>query len=388
MKIFILSILTVFTSVLSASDHIDGSITSEHGVADLTDLFVFPTPGREDLLTLVMNSYPMVPSKGHFEERLRYVFRIRQALSLLDGVRTLPQSEHTIVCRFKRPHNKYENKVICNGNKGLEIEGKLNQVNQNETLKVWAGMRSDPFFFNVKWAIAASKEGKLISPLNDNTMDKLNVLSIVLEVDANKLFPQNPNNSLYAVVAEIHAKNSKTEPTQLLDRVGRPEITNVSMVHHGEEEDLRDQYNIEETFSLPEDRREKYVDRLFKNISYYDSLDGNVDWVKEEKKAMANLFVEDFILVDIGKDCGDKNFLSLERSILKGVQHTDCGGRFLNEDIMDELFSYYINGGRKTIRDGVDKPYRAILPTFPYLAKPDTSYSALIKAWLARNFGK
>ena len=383
-QIFILSVLITFTSISWASDHIDGPITTEYGAADLTDLFVFPTPSRVGFLTLVMNAHPMLPPTGHFEERLRYIFRIRQASLFSDGVYTLVQSEHTISCSFKSPHDKDQNKMICSSNKGLKIEGQLNRINQNETLKVWAGMRSDPFFFDAKWAIAASKEGKLIPGSSKNTMDKLNVLSIVLEIDVSKLFPENPHHSLYAVLAEIRVKNLATKLTQLLDRVGRPEITNVSMVNHEGREDLRDQYNIEETFSLPPDRKKKYIERLIENISYYDNLDGSVDWTERKKMAVASLLVEDFILIDMGSDCSAKNFLSIEKSVLNGTQRTGCGGRFLNEDIMDELFSFYVNGGKSIISDGVGRPYRDLSPRFPYLAEPDTSILARIKAWLAR----
>ena len=388
MKFFAIFIFLIFCSLSWGSDHVDGAITKEDGVSDITDLYAFPTPEKERSLTIIMNSYPMVPSTGHFEERLRYVFRVRQAQISKGRIETLPSSEHTIVCSFKNPHSESQNKIICESKEGLAIAGRLNQVVQGKDAKVWAGMRSDPFFFNAKWAISASKKAQLPAPISKNTMDELNVLSIVLEISSEKLFPNNPDNSLYAIVGEIYIKNAKGSPAQLLDRVGRPEITNVSLVNHQGEEDIRDLYNSEESFSIPLVRKKKYVQRLVENISYYDKLDAQIDWAKEQKQEVAHLLVEDFLVVDVAKECGGKSFLAIEKSVLSNIPHNSCGGRFLHEDIMDEIFSCYINFWQTIIRDGVDRPYRSTSTEFPYLAEPDTSYSARIKAWLARKFSE
>ncbi|ODS22924.1 hypothetical protein AB835_11525 [Candidatus Endobugula sertula] len=60
-----------------ASDHVDGEITIEHPVSDLSDLYAFPSPTDPKRLVLILNSYPLVPSNGHFSDRLTYSFLIK-----------------------------------------------------------------------------------------------------------------------------------------------------------------------------------------------------------------------------------------------------------------------------------------------------------------------
>ncbi len=377
----IIYILFITSTISLASDHIDGPITKKHSAADLTDLFAFPTPNKKNSLTLIMNSYPLIPPSGHFEERLRYSFIIRQA-SLNKGVISA-SSEHIISCQFQRPHQP-DNKAICQGQGKLKAEGKLNQINQGHHLKMWAGMRSDPFFFNGKWVLSIMYRGTLLPPQKRNIVDKGNVLSLVLEIDTKKLFSDKSNNEPFAIAATISVQNKNDESPQLLDRLGRPEITNISLVAHKKEKELRDQYNIEKTFSLIPDHKEQYRQRLSKNITYYDKLDGNIDWQEIEKKTLVDILLGDFLLIDMNQPCGPKNFLSIEKAILRGEPHRNCGGRFIHNDIIDDLLTLYVNNGKKTVSDGVDKPYRELSKEFPYLVEPDLSFLARLKAWLGR----
>ena len=46
-----------------------------------------------------------------------------------------------------------------------------------------------------------------------------------------------------------------------------------------------------------------------------------------------------------------------------------CGGRTLNDDVMDRIFTLLVNAGRgPTIRDGVDSATCPGTQDFPYLA--------------------
>jgi len=65
-------------------------------------------------------------------------------------------------------------------------------------------------------------------------------------------------------------------------------------------------------------------------------------------------------------------FLEIERSTMAGRAHETCGGRSLNDDVIDTLYTFWINGGAgPVIRDGVDAASRAASTTFPYLAEPN-----------------
>src|SRR5262245_13054084 len=44
---------TLHVAPVSASDHLDGPVTTARRAADLTDLFAYPTPGQPGFLTII-----------------------------------------------------------------------------------------------------------------------------------------------------------------------------------------------------------------------------------------------------------------------------------------------------------------------------------------------
>ena len=66
------------------------------------------------------------------------------------------------------------------------------------------------------------------------------------------------------------------------------------------------------------------------------------------------------------------SFLEPELAALRGAPHETCGGRTLNDDVMDRLFTLVVNAGNgPSIRDGVDASTRPSSQAFPYLAAPN-----------------
>ena len=58
--------------------------------------------------------------------------------------------------------------------------------------------------------------------------------------------------------------------------------------------------------------------------------------------------------------------------MLDGRAHASCGGRWLNEDLVDFLLTLYINAANgPPIRDGVDAPIAWSSKVFPYMAPPN-----------------
>ena len=70
------------------------------------------------------------------------------------------------------------------------------------------------------------------------------------------------------------------------------------------------------------------------------------------------------------------SFFEIERSARRGQAHETCGGRALNDDVMDNIFTLLVNGGNgPTIRDGVgpgDAPGHAHVP-LPGPSEPGSS---------------
>ena len=93
----------------------------------------------------------------------------------------------------------------------------------------------------------------------------------------------------------------------------------------------------------------------------------------------------DFLVVDLTKPYVERgSFLEIELAALAGKTHETCGGRTLNDDVIDTLFTQLVNAGNgPVIRDGVDQATRPATRTFPYLARAESGPARASRAPLA-----
>jgi hypothetical protein len=107
----------------------------------------------------------------------------------------------------------------------------------------------------------------------------------------------------------------------------------------------------------------------------FDRLDGKADWPLGADGAhpLTELLLADYLVVDLSRPYAEDSFLEIERALLEGRPHATCGGRSLNEDTMDTLYTLLISGGAQRISDGVDQPTLSAGGVFPYLAPPNAS---------------
>ena len=349
--------------LLVASDHIDGPVTINHAVADISDLFVFPSPDFPGHLTVIMNVYGGVAADGHFSDKVAYSVLVRHAG--IRGARQEPgfetSGDYRVSCTFETPHGLFApHWITCKSSTGATIRkrvGELTPGDVNGGLRVFAGRRSEPFFFNATWATTAAKGGKILPPRDSNIMQNLNCLSIVLVIDIEKeLGPYE--GSLFAVVAETTTQDGGKGARRQIDRIGRPEITNVSMVSHDEIE-LRDLYNAEESFDVSGKNFDLYRQRLRENIAYHDKLNDTIEWTGNSGHQLAEILLNDYLVVDVSKPYAANTYFEIERALLRGESHSTCGGRTPNDDVMDVLFTLLINGGNTPqLPDGVERPTR------------------------------
>lgn len=379
-------------SFVFASDHIDGPVTSKHRITDLTDFFAFETPDKPGYLTLVANVHPLAGKKNHFDSKVLYRFTLREATigeaNAVKTVSTKEESEKRILCTFVTPHHHDRHTAKCSASPEMERTVTFNEIDSKfdgTGLRIFAGHRADPFFFNADWAKAAATEGRILPAATDNTMDMINVLSIVLDVDVSQLFGHPV--SLLALTVESLSKQADGK-LRRFDRIGRPEVTNVTMVAHTGDKDLRDLYNVEKAFQVSKNGAASYRRHIEKNVAYYDKLDGLRDWTPEKAHKYSEIIVDDFLLIDLSRPVDAENgYFGIEMTLLEGRVHESCGGRQLNDDIMDKLFTILINADSgKNISDGINKPSPATSAVFPYLAKPDFSWRAQLKALIADLF--
>lgn len=379
----IAAVLTILAGPLQASDHLDGPASSDDSVVDLTDLFAFPTPEAPGSLTIILDVYPVVSPSGHFSDAVSYTIYVRRAAIRQGDAPAFDTSDEVAIrCTFATPQDHADHLATCKTDRGLGATVKVGEVlphGSDDGLRLFAGQRSDPFFFDAVFAAAYSVEGKLVPPRGHDIIEGTNVLSVVIDVDVDALFPGDPP-TLLALAAETLTQDPASAPVRRLDRLGRPEITNVTLVAHDDEPVLHDQYNADRPFEVAADHASLYRERIAKNLAFFDGVDGHTDWTDGGRLALTDLLVDDFLVVDLARPCDQPAYFEIERSLLTGRQHQTCGGRRPTDDIMDVLFGLYAGGlDGPPISDGVEHTSQTISDQFPYLAAPDTSPQSGIK---------
>lgn len=393
MKFFLL--IAVFSACgLFASDHIDGPVTTKHAVSDLTDLYAFPSPSQPGRWTLVLNVRPMALSDSHFSSQVEYRFLLREA-AVVPGpagtlkLRTRDTDERMIRIRFDTPEDHARHTATCDAGNGKRRTVELNVVDgqpDSSGLLFYHGLRSDPFFFNSSWVGRLISRGKVISPAKANTMKRLNVLSLVVELDLDELFGRKVG--LIAIAAQSVALDARGGVAASLDRIGRAEVTNILLRSMRGDADLRDSYNLERPFRVNAAHGTAYLERFTRNLRFYDGVDGKMDWNEAQRGALAAMLMEDHLIINAAQARSSSpkaGYLGIEKNLLRGRRSNAVGGRALADDFMDELFNFTIN--RNTglqISDGIRAPSKAVSDVFPYLAEPDRSVLGWLKAQLGR----
>jgi len=373
-----------------ASDHVDGPVTTDDPIADLTDLYAFPTPNRPGYLSVVLDVYPLVRSRGHFSDQVRYDLLLRRARARTTGEAPGFETagDYAIECTFETPHRPFaEHHVRCQSSTGALAQAEVDAIPdavQGEHLRVFAGRRSDPFFINTAWFAALGERGVLEKPMDRNGLQHANVLSLALEINVGAE-GLDRGGSLVAIAAQAMTTDPHSGATQRLDRVGRPELTNILLSPRGEVE-LRPMYNAEEPFAVASSSRPAYRERLRENIDWHDAADGAPQWPAADRDALAELLLDDYLVINVSGQCSRARYFAIERAMLEGADELGCGGRSLDDDIIDDLYTLLVNRGEgPRIRDGVDRATQPPSTAFPYLAAPNEGALPAILGFVQRN---
>jgi hypothetical protein len=362
------------------SDHISGPRALAEPIADITDVYAFPSPERPGHLALVLNTLPFAPHSALFSDGLVYRFRLRPltAGQSSDAVPLTPgEEEFRFDCVFSAPgagDGAGEQEGVCSTPEGEAVSFRVNdeQGGSGHGLRVFAGVRWDPFIMDAPAALKTIATGKLaFTDPGAIYMDGKNVLSLVLELHCAQHLGAV---DLVGVVAETLTRGRFSAR---IERVGRPEVKNMMLAPKqfdpvNRDLEIRDLYNMEDAFHLADGYLGAYRARLNANLAFWDGLDRKIDWPADGNGShpLTELVLADYLVVDVGKPYAEQgSFLEIERALRDGRAHQTCGGRALNDDVMDTIFTLMINGGNgPVIRDGVDQATRPASRTFPYLA--------------------
>ncbi|WP_226469200.1 DUF4331 family protein [Luteimonas panaciterrae] len=385
------------------SDHLDTPTVIADPAADIGDLYAWMSPDGKRL-NLVMDIVGR-----EFSDKLQYVFSIDSGKRF--GKTT---STTTIVCRFDTAKT-----VECQGGDADHVRGDAGKdggiTSADGRLRVFAGLRDDPFFNNVKGtreaydvAFAALKSGVASDaagcPQFDATtasriLDRWHHTSggpardflagwtaaaLVVSVDIRAVNRGGPLLAIWSSTRATPASEpalrtgAKRHPAlgAPIDRVGRT-LTGNALIGPLDPEEVSDrrkeQYNRAAQSDWPQ-----FVADIRRTLGLYDAFDGvcgnqrlanRRTHAPRRYEAMARLLVDDRLWVNSATGACTR-YMAVELNA-NGTKNADCGGRTPNYDAIDVYRSLLVTGQERGVDDGVDRDDRTHSSTeFPFLAAP------------------
>lgn len=368
------------------SDHVDGPRSIGEPAADLTDLFAFTSPENPGRTVLAACVFPSAGESAIFSNAIEYSIVLRRVsvVGRSDAAKFKPaDSEMRFSFRFDaltRSTGTVQQRGVCRLPGGRELLLTVNDENGTSTpegdLRVFAGLRSDPFY--LAWISATLEKVP-------NLLEHDNVLCMVVELDTRRVLDPT-TGSLFGVIAETvpipQPKTAVGHPVRRIDWVGRPEQTNLRLTNSALSgaDDLRDLWNQQTPFSIPNELQPLFLKRLKDSFANWDLRDGHADWTPEAIAANANVFLDDFLLFDVTKPITDHSHLEIEKSTLEGRHYQTGGGRTVDANVIDILLTWLVNRDREFLQGGATGATKPGLNVFPYLATPNSELQMIAHA--------
>jgi hypothetical protein len=371
---------------LMASDHDDGEADTKARSLNLTDLYAFreqdqnPNAAPGDLV-LVMNTNPrsLARQQYFFSTNARYEFKLTRVADK-DATPT-GQEDITLRFEFAPPNDRNLQQmrftVIRDGREisasnlsttPLNAEKPIvNQLVANGSrFAVFAGLREDPFFFDVEQFFRVRAGALGIGPAvgfrpANQALDfakGYNVNTIVARIPQ-KFLQGDTNTSVYDIWETISLRDPSTGKFQQIERLGRPGINEGSIVSNN----LLNIFNsVPPTVDLSPAAAPVGAEatRTLKAL-------GNND---DRTKALLQAFLPDVMRIDTTGASGYANALNAKGSPIRG--------RMLKDDTIDITLSVLTNGAVKTDNVSYEgtgsnpaQGHKPLEPNFPYLALPN-----------------
>nr|WP_310425631.1 DUF4331 domain-containing protein [Chamaesiphon sp. VAR_48_metabat_135_sub] len=376
---------TSLPGYLMASDHDDGEVDAKGRSLNLTDLYAFrekdQNPGAKDGdLVLMMNTNPRSVARQQyfFSTNARYEFK----LSRVADKEATPTGQEDVTLRFEfsppneRNHQQIKFTVIKDGKEtsatnlrttALNEKPVVNQLGANGSkIAVFAGLREDPFFFDVEQFFRVRAGALGTGPAvgfrpNNQAIDfakGYNVNAIAVRIPQQFLQGKTGSN-VYDIWETISLRDPSTGKYQQVERLGRPGIN----------EGLITSNNLLNIFnSVPPtaDLSPAAGPIGAEAARTLKALGNNPD----RTKALLNAFLPDVMRIDTTGNSGYANALNAKGSPIRG--------RMLKDDVIDITLSVLTNGAVKGDNVSYDGPggnaaqgHKALEPNFPYLALPN-----------------
>jgi hypothetical protein len=373
-----------------ASDHLDTPTVIANPQADIGDVYAWTSAnGRQ--LNLIMNIVGRT-----FSDKLQYVFHIDSGKKFGKTTATI-----SIVCRFPA-RNTVECRVADVDYASGDASGPEGLQGRKHRFRVFAGLRDDPFFNNVKGtraayqaAIAAMKSGAGIDAAGCPGFDQATSQAISYQwrhtdggPATNLLAGWTASSIVIAIDLDVVTKggdvlavwSTTSTPDKQLNRVGRPLTKNALLGLFAPDavgDQLKEQYNAATPATSA-----RFIPEIEKGLALYDAFDGKCgnqlladrEAVPSMRyRALAAVLGDDRLWVNSASSVCTQLF-AVELAALAGqtALKDDCGGRTPNYNAANVWRSLLVEGTTVGVDDGLDHDGREHSTTvFPFLAAPD-----------------
>lgn len=182
------SVLAFSAGAALAADHRDGPLATSDPSADINDVYTFVNPVNPAELVTVVTLHPVASLATRFSDAVEYQIHFDNGAQ---------GGASTVSCRFADGGNS----VNCSGPRGLAASGRIEQIVNGNQMRVFAGVREDPFFFDLE---AFNMTVMAVAPRFRNPgvdfFAPLNTMSITLGIQSSVL-TQGASNSVLRVYA-------------------------------------------------------------------------------------------------------------------------------------------------------------------------------------------
>ncbi len=174
-----LGLLLLSATVAHGADHRDAPTATADPAADINDVYAFVNPTNPAEVIVALTVLPFANYNSRFSDAVDYQINIDNGVA-----------NTRISCRFTNQSND----VSCSGG-GLSASGGIERTLQGTGIRLWAGLRDDPFYFDLN-AFNATRAA--LAPRFTNPGSNFfsgNTLSIVLAIDRARLNNGGANNT-------------------------------------------------------------------------------------------------------------------------------------------------------------------------------------------------
>jgi Domain of unknown function (DUF4331) len=385
----IAAIATIAPRFVVASDHDDGETSTKGRNVNLTDLYVFREKDQNNNiksndLVFVMNTNPrsVARQQYYFSHNTRYEFHVTRVADK----NATPTGKDDVILRFEfgKPEANAQQSLklttIVNGHEigaasgkttALAADPKATPIVNNlsiggKTVNVFAGLREDPFFFDVEQFFrvraGAAKIGPAVGfrPANQavDFAKGYNVNAIVARIPK-RLLQGNSKTDVFDVWETISVRDPKTGNYNQVERLGRPAVNEGLVVTNA----FLNAFNSIPPSADLTDAAKPVRDEAKASLKAIGNSDARAD-------ALLAAFLPDVMRIDTTLKSGYVNAVNTKLAPI--------AGRMLLDDAIDQTLSVLTNNDPNLSSDNVayngsgpSQGHQPLVTQFPYLALPN-----------------